>query len=416
MSRWLAIFLAVLMSSAAAAEERPAEPPEQIGRLAALAGAVSYQADANAMPAAAIANYPLTTVNRIATRPLAHATLDIAAGRFYLDGDSALTIGALGPGTAVVAVEKGAVILHILPGGAGQVFVIETSRGRLRADQPGYFEVEVTQDGVVASTLEGGAQFDATVLPPGTRATLAEDQAKVLGPAVEDDFIRRVAAEVAESGDNTLAPPRHVSPQTTGFQDLQRYGLWIATEKYGWVWQPQVMSDWAPLREGHWVETARLGRVWIDDAPWGFAPSHYGRWIDVNGSWVWIPGKAALMSDAPAVASFFGTPDTNGQNAAHWVALGPEEPYFTPSPVIVNEVRVISRPAAPAVVNNVTTVNNTTNVTNVVKQDRSPAVVVFTPRAPVPAPTPRGGVPTNTTGLGASGTPIGAGVAFPGQR
>ncbi len=89
---------------------------------------------------------PSTTAdhrNRIATPPRTHAAIDIGAGRFYLDGDSAAIIGALSPGTAALAIEKGAVILHILPGGAGQVFVIETPRGKLRADQPGIFEVEV---------------------------------------------------------------------------------------------------------------------------------------------------------------------------------------------------------------------------------------------------------------------------------
>src|SRR5262245_8256085 len=121
----VALFVSSLIASTAAWAEAPADAPAQIGRVAAISGAVAYHPTADAAASEAVANYPLTTGNRIATPARAHATVDIAGGRFYLDGDSALTIGALGPGMTAVALEKGAVILRILPGGAGQVFVID---------------------------------------------------------------------------------------------------------------------------------------------------------------------------------------------------------------------------------------------------------------------------------------------------
>jgi hypothetical protein len=419
MSRTLALILALFVSTAATAEELPAAPPQPIGRLAAISGAISYRASADAAASEAFVNYPLTTGNRIATPPRAHATVDFAAGRFYLDGDSAITVGALGPGTTAITLEQGALILHVLPGGAGQVFVIETPRGALRTDQPGYFEVEIAADSgaVIASALEGGAQFnETTVLPPGTRATVVQDSA-LLDSVVEDDFVHRIAAEVEASGENKLEAPKYVSPQTTGFQELQRYGLWVMTERYGWVWEPQVMSDWAPFRKGRWVGIAPWGRTWIDDAPWGFAPSHSGRWTEVNDRWVWIPDNAVPASvNGPAVVSSFGTQGPSGQGAG-WVSLGPEEPVFSAQPVIVNNVRVVTKP--PKIVN-VTTVNNTTNVTTVVKQDRQPAGVVFfggqNPSPIPPSPPPSASPRPNTTGLGAAGTPMGAGVPFPGMR
>jgi hypothetical protein len=308
-----------------------------------------------------------------------------------------------------VAVEAGAVILRILPGGAGQVFVVETPRGKLRADQPGTFEIEVAADtgAVVVSALEGGAQFnETTVLPPGTRATIAPSAAPMLGAAMEDDFIRRVAAEVAESGDDKLEPPSHVSPQATGFSELQRHGLWVSTEQYGWVWEPTVASDWAPFRDGRWVEISPWGRTWIDNAPWGFATAHYGSWAEVNDRWVWLPGNAAQVA-----AASFGTQNQGG----HWVALGPEEPHFQASPVIVTRVRVVP-PPRPKIVNN-TTVNNTTNVTTVIEDDHEPSAVfigggVPTPVPPTPPPSPVPG-PRNLTGLGATGAPMQRGVTFP---
>lgn len=414
MLRISALLLALFLASAATAEELPADPPKEIGRLAALSGAVSYAVDAASPPSDAIANHPLIQGNRIVTRPRAHAAVDIAAGRFYLDGDSAVTIGAIGPGSGAIALARGAVILRILPGGSGQVFTITTPRGTLRADQPGYFEVELSAETgtVVASTLEGGAQFDATVLPPGTRATVAPGAAPVLASATEDDFIRRVAAEVAASGENKLEAPKYVSPQATGFQDLQRYGLWEMTEEYGPVWEPQVTSDWAPFRDGRWVDIKPWGPTWIDNAAWGFTPSHYGRWVQVNRRWAWMPGNAAI---APMAAGLFGT---ERRSASGWIPLGPEEPVFTPAPAIMNTVRAAKPPEPPKVVN-VTTVNNTTNVTTIVKPDPRPAVVLFVPPVPVPPPSPPpslGGPSANLTGLGAAGTPIQGGVAFPGAK
>jgi hypothetical protein len=412
-TRVLALVLALFMSSTAMAEV-PADPPAQIGRLAALSGAVAYHATAEAAPSEASANTPLAAGNRIVTPARAHAVVDIAAGRFYLDGDSALTLGALGPGMAEVTLETGAVILRILPGGAGQVFVIDTPRGKLRADQPGYFEVEVTGDSVVASVLEGGAQFnDSTVLSPGMRATIAKDSAPVLGAAEQDDFIRRIAAEIADAGDSKPEPPSHVSPQTTGFQELQHHGLWVSTGRYGWVWEPTVASDWAPFKDGRWVDIAPWGRTWIDNASWAFAPSHYGSWAQVNDRWVWVPGSAG--QSAPG---FFAAQSESG-HSAHWVALGPEEPHFTPAPVIINRVRVINQP--PKVVN-VTTVNNTTNVTNNVDDDDDgPFLGVIggplpSPMPPNPPPSHMPSGPRNLTGLGAGGTPISGGVHFPGRR
>src|SRR4051812_9751295 len=111
MSRVLALFLALFVSTSALTEARPGAAPEVIGRLAARSGAVSYYASPEAPASDAAVNLPLTTGNRVVAPPRAHATIDIAAGRFYLDGDSAVTIGGLGAGTATVMLERGAVIL-----------------------------------------------------------------------------------------------------------------------------------------------------------------------------------------------------------------------------------------------------------------------------------------------------------------
>jgi hypothetical protein len=262
--------------------------------------------------------------------------------------------------------------------------------------------------------MEGGAQFrtgyqsegdrSEYVLHPGERIAFAHGSTSPQrGAVVEDDLVRRVAAEIEEIGENQAAPPEHVSSQITGFQDLARYGLWELTGSYGAVWEPQVSSDWTPYSRGRWVDIAPWGKTWIDDAPWGFAPFHYGRWIKIDERWAWLPGDlAAAPVYAPALVSFFDTPADKGA-ARRWIALGPEEPYLPPYRVSIVYFRAINQPALPAVVN-ITNVVNIVEITNVVKIVKRRPVLVFSrlvnrPGAPPPQPKPQ----VNTTIVTQSG-------------
>ena len=67
MVRLLALLLALFVSSTAMAEELPPDPPQQIGRVASISGAVSYQARGDAPASEVSVNFPLTGGNRIAT-------------------------------------------------------------------------------------------------------------------------------------------------------------------------------------------------------------------------------------------------------------------------------------------------------------------------------------------------------------
>ena len=381
------------------------DPPDAVGRIAVMSGTVLFRADPSQTAAPALLNYPLSFGNVVETAPRAHATIDIAAGRFYLDGHTKLRIGALSDGSSVVSLDQGALVLHVLRGGDGQVFTIETGKGSLRVDQPGYYEVEAGDDDQPAavSALEGGAQFRTVdqgqhVLHPRERISFA-GSAPERGAVVEDDLIRRVAAEIEEIGENHSDAPEHVSSQITGFQDLTRYGMWALTESYGPVWKPEVGSDWTPYSRGRWVDIAPWGKTWIDDAPWGFAPFHYGRWVKLDQRWAWLPGEiAAAPVYAPALVSFFDTPADKGA-VRRWIALGPEEPYLPPYRTSIVYFRAINAPALPSVVN-ITAVTNIVQITNVVKiVERRPVLILnrLVNRPGAPPPTPK------TIGAGSRG-------------
>src|SRR5215211_954656 len=79
-----------------------------------------------------------------------------------------------------------------------------------------------------------------------------------------------------------------------GAEDLNDYGEWVFSRKYGWVWRPYRNSisgyaDWSPYRYGQWRWIPPYGWTWVNDEPWGWATYHHGRWVWDNNSWYWTP-------------------------------------------------------------------------------------------------------------------------------
>lgn len=74
------------------------------------------------------------------------------------------------------------------------------------------------------------------------------------------------------------------------YDDLSHYGDWVNNADYGYVWRPNVGSDFRPYyTNGHWVMT-EYGNTWVSNYDWGWAPFHYGRWFyDNYDGWVWLP-------------------------------------------------------------------------------------------------------------------------------
>ena len=160
-----------------------------------------------------------------------------------------------------------------------------------------------------------------------------------------DDFLVWTAESKNEPRADQSA--RYVSPQTTGYDELDRYGRWEALPDGRAVWFPySVPADWAPYRFGHWVSIAPWGWTWVDDEPWGFAPFHYGRWIDVDGRWGWVPGP--VQPDpvyAPALVAFIDPDagDPYGGPDVGWFPLGPDDgyvPWYAAGPAYVERVNV----------------------------------------------------------------------------
>src|SRR6267143_1160757 len=154
----------------------------------------------------------------------------------------------------------------------------------LRLLQPGYYDIDAgTQDQPArVAVFEGSAQFVGSgadiAIKPGDVAMLSgvDPVTATLERAVADAFVEWCRSR--DYDEKRLAAPYHVSPNMTGYVELDAHGRWDTAAGYGEVWYPNVPAGWEPYANGRWAWVAPWGWTWIDAEPWGFAPCHYGRW------------------------------------------------------------------------------------------------------------------------------------------
>lgn len=115
-----------------------------------------------------------------------------------------------------------------------------------------------------------------------------------------------------------------------GAEDLNEYGEWIYTKKYGYVWKPYpntlgAYADWTPYRYGHWRWVPFYGWTWVNDEPWGWATYHHGRWIWDGSYWVWAPYANARWRRSWWQPAMISIVTWNGR--VLWFPLGYEDDY-----------------------------------------------------------------------------------------
>ena len=382
-------FLSVTLGFAplgmALAQSQPGDPPTRVGRLAETSGTVSFHtADATQWQQATL-NYPVTSGNSFWTEPRSHAAIDVGASRIYLDSSTELDLGNLDNQSVVASLGQGAIFIRVSQASGNDQYEIDTPRGAVHIVQPGSYEIVAgdSDHPTTVTAFEGSAQIvgqDVNSIANPQQAVYLSGQNPVsaaVNPPASDDFVRLVQEE-ERPYQNAGQTPQYVSPQETGYQDLNRYGQWRQTPDYGPVWAPQVAAGWAPYRDGHWAYVAPWGWTWVDDAPWGFTPFHYGRWVEIDSEWCWTPGVVVEEPVyAPALVSFFGGIDVGGLSigfsvgpSVGWVPLGPDEvyvPYYRASPDYIRNVNITNvrnETTIINVVNNNTVINNYNNYRN----------------------------------------------------
>ena len=331
-------------------------PPARVGRVSFVSGNLAFHTAGQTEWSAAEVNYPVATGASLWTDADSRAEIRIAPDTIDMASNTELDLGELDERVTRLGVPQGRIYLHLRRLDQGQSFEIDIPRGAVQLLQPGYYDIDAgSQDQPTrVSVFDGSARF----VGGGTDIAVKAGDVAVLNGlnpltatferAVADAFVEWCRSR--DYDEKRLATPYHVSPNMTGYVELDEHGRWDSAPGYGEVWYPNVPPGWAPYTNGRWVWVAPWGWTWVDAEPWGFAPCHYGRWAVIGESWGWVPGTFDPSPVyAPALVAFLGGPGVGlyvsgavGPQVG-WFPLAPGEAYWPSYTADPSYIRNINR-------------------------------------------------------------------------
>jgi hypothetical protein len=330
--------LSVLWGQAYAQEvdSYAADPPERAARLSFITGDVSLQPAGEEEWAPALLNRPLTTGDKIWTEEGARAEIAVGPADIRLDSFTGFSFLNVDNDVVQMRITAGVMNVSVLSLAGNEQIEIDTPNAAISLLRSGSYRIEVNDAG--DATVVKIAQGSAEVTGPSQNVVVHADQVVTFTGTDElvahfdrlgspDDFDSWIAdRDRREERAASSRTAQYVSPDVTGYEDLEDNGSWSSEPEYGYVWTPtRVAVGWSPYRYGRWVSVAPWGWTWIDDAPWGYAPFHYGRWAHVRNRWCWVPGPRHMRAVyAPALVGWVGSPGLN----VTWFPLGPREVYI----------------------------------------------------------------------------------------
>jgi hypothetical protein len=186
------------------------DPPALVGRVANIAGTVSFHTDDQTEWVPATLNYPVTSGGTFWTEPGAHAELEVGVSRLVLDQSTELGIDTLTEQSTVLTLDQGGVFLWVRDMAPGDTTVVRTPRGQLTIAQPGHYVVLAgdTDHPTQITVLDGAGQLDGAGATTQLRAgqtvsiTGADPYQIAVGPQQVPQF---AAAEMAREHPPALA-------------------------------------------------------------------------------------------------------------------------------------------------------------------------------------------------------------------
>ena len=343
-----------------------ADVPGRVGRIAFIQGDVQAYSETEPEWKVAYINQPITSRNSIFVGDTGRAEISVGSTTLAMEAGSQVDIQQLDDDTFDANVVRGRVSMRIRRLDASDAYNVAVPGASFALLRPGRYRIDSLDSTSGITVFEGQASVEAgrepVILQAFSALRVAVDSRDPNAPpqlltaapspvALDDWVVGR------ENRFRNSQAERYVSPNMTGYEDLDANGRWAQEQDVGPIWYPTtyVQADWAPYRYGRWAYVAPWGYTWIDDAPWGFAPFHYGRWIEVGGRWGWTPGAyVSRPAYAPALVGFYGGSNFSASfsvgsgPAVGWYPLAPWERY---SPHYQSNARYVTQ------VNNITIVN-----------------------------------------------------------
>lgn len=352
------------------------DPPSVVARMNYTQGSVSFQPGGEGDWVTAVPNRPLTSGDNLWTDQGSRAELHIGSTAVRLAAQTSLTFLDLDDNTTQLRLSEGSIIVRLRHLDDGDLVEVDTPNLAFDLQRNGEYRIDVDNAGNVTnvSVWSGrgevtGGGYSYTVVAGQSAGFSGTDQlnydiAQI--PASDEFDSWAFQRDHNEDGSESA---NYVSPEMTGYEDLDDYGHWQYVGGYGTVWVPSgIASDWAPYRNGHWAYIDPWGWTWVEDEPWGFAPFHYGRWAYAGNRWCWVPGPVAVRPVyAPALVAFVGGNGfaIGGGPGVAWFPLAPGEvylPYYRGSRGYVERLNITNTRVD---VVRVTNVYNERTVTNV---------------------------------------------------
>lgn len=370
--RWFAALAAALLPLLAAAD-----PPARVGRLSLAEGSVLFRTDRDDKGSPASVNWPISGGAILDTEADGRAEVWVGSSAFRLGGGSRVEFAAVDDRRVSLQMAQGSLAVSVRDRDQADDLEIQTPAGEVRFGSPGHYRIDI--DPANGDTRVANRDGAATLYRPGGQLAVPPGQ-EAMAYAAGGWFVQNLHTDSfdgwSDDRDQASQAPtarRYVSPQMTGYDDLDRYGEWGAAADYGEAWYPSaVPAGWAPYRYGRWAWVPPWGWTWVDDAPWGFAPFHYGRWLFIGGRWAWVPGAyIAQPVYAPALVAWIGDPGWSvgfsfgSAPAVGWFPLAPREvfvPAYRCSPTYIHQV-------------NITQVRNVTVIDRMLASRQQPAFV-----------------------------------------
>jgi len=317
-----------------------ADPPARVGRIAVAEGQVRIAGDVGDEANGVQVNWPVTSRNLVSTARGARTEISIGATSLRLDGDTALEVTELDDDNLRLRLIYGSVNVRVRSADVARGFEIATPSGVVRLQEPSEIRVDAERvPGLTSVTALTGTALVSDrggqlVVRAGKRLDVGDD---IRTGAAQRDGFDDWAWQRDQYVDRSVSA-RYVGTDMTGYEDLDRNGVWRDDPEYGALWLPTAVgADWAPYRDGSWTWIAPWGWTWVDNAPWGYAPFHYGRWVLVNQRWAWAPGRRVERPVwAPALVGWVGGSNWNlnfnggGRHtlpATGWYPLSPREAF-----------------------------------------------------------------------------------------
>ena len=353
------------------------DPPSRVARMNYAQGSVSFQPGGEGDWVNAVPNRPLTTGDNLWTDQGARAELHVGSTAIRLGQNTSMTVLDLDDRTMQLRLSEGTLNLRVRHLDDGDLIEVDTPNLAFSLQRTGEYRIDVDGNGDITTVnvLSGrgevtGGGYSYTVVAGQSARFSGTDQLNYdIGQLPRSDDFDRWASQ-RDSREDGSESANYVSPEMTGYEDLDDYGRWQYVGGYGTVWIPSgVASDWAPYRDGHWAYISPWGWTWVDDEPWGFAPFHYGRWAYAGSRWCWVPGPVVVRPVyAPALVAFVGGVGISigGGPGVGWFPLAPGEVYM---PYYRGSRRYVERINVTNTVVNVTRVTNVYNVYNSNQRD-----------------------------------------------